>query len=380
MPRVVEVVCQQQSADLLSMREMRVDSFEQLRAATPTSRSEIIQVEAGRMVGSLKHATVGDVSLGFGSFSRGLISRGVYSDDRVTIGFLLEGRWDRGHGGRIGNVRVWAPGTEHERRHRGGASFGAISVSIDDLSCFFGQDSRFADPFTWRKSSTFSTDPAAGSAGASALRNIMCGFESRAATLTPNHAQFWKHAILEAATVAIIDTGPSLRSSSSGIRLVRKAQELIEGSGSAPVHLSALARSLRVSRSSLHRAFDDVLGVSPISYLRHRRLCEARIRLRDPNGPGTTVADVAFEQGFSDFGRFAGYYSSLFGEHPSETVRSVRRLSRLEAPFWPIRSNACAGPRPGAAAERLGGTGHLGGGKVAGRIAFGREDRLTNPS
>jgi AraC family ethanolamine operon transcriptional activator len=56
---------------LIASREIRIDSFEQLRAATPTSNAEIIQIEAGRMQGRLKHATVAGLSLGFGTFSRG---------------------------------------------------------------------------------------------------------------------------------------------------------------------------------------------------------------------------------------------------------------------------------------------------------------------
>lgn len=324
MPRLVEIVRrQQQSGELLSTREMKVDSFEQLRAATPTSTSEIIQVEPGKMQGRLKHATIAGLSLGFGAFSRGLISRGVYSDERITIGFLLEARRGRQDVGRLGNIRVWTPGTEHQRRHTGGAAFGAISVSTEDLSNFFGQESCFADPFFWRENNSFSTDPVAGSASAEALRSIMSSFESRAGILCPKHAEFWKRAILEAATTAVANTGPSEIHVSSPLRLVRRAQEFIEVSGAVPVHLSDLVNSLRVSRSSLHRAFDEVLGVSPVAYLRHRRLCEARIQLRERANSAATVADVAFEQGFSDFGRFSRYYRSLFGEHPSETMSSA---------------------------------------------------------
>jgi AraC family ethanolamine operon transcriptional activator len=32
------------------------------------------------------------------------------------------------------------------------------------------------------------------------------------------------------------------------------------------------------------------------------------------------VAEVAFQQGFSDLGRFSGYYRQLFGENPSDTL------------------------------------------------------------
>jgi hypothetical protein len=157
-----------------SIRETKIDSFEQLRAATPTSNSEIIQVEVGRMRGRLKLATLAGLSLGFGSFSHGLISRGVYSNVRITIGFLIDADI-----GRPGHIRIWSPGMEHEHRHRGSTSFGAISVSTEDMSSFFGPDNRFSDPSFWRSRNVFRADPRMGAATAEALRSIMMSFESR---------------------------------------------------------------------------------------------------------------------------------------------------------------------------------------------------------
>jgi len=48
--------------------------------------------------------------------------------------------------------------------------------------------------------------------------------------------------------------------------------------------------------------------------------------LRERSDPDLTVADVAFSQGFSDSGRFAGYYRALFGENPSDTLRAAPRI------------------------------------------------------
>jgi AraC-like DNA-binding protein len=324
MPRLVEIISQQLPDEALATRVINVDSFEQFRAVTPTSNSEIIQVDAGRMQGRLKHATVAGLSLGFGTFSRGLISRGVYSNERLTIGFLISGSHTRTGAERLDTIRTWPPGAEHERRHCSGASFGAISVAPKDVSSFFGPDSRFSDPSSWRRSSSFRADPETGGAAAESLRSIMASFESRAPRITRGHAEFWKRAILEAATAAIANTDSLEVFVSSSVTLVRRAQEFIEKSGSTPVHISELTTALRVPRRSLQRAFDEILGISPMKYLQHRRLCEARILLRERVDPHVTVADVAFEQGFSDFGRFSKYYRSLFGENPSETLRSAR--------------------------------------------------------
>lgn len=324
MPGIAAIIGQPFSNRLLTSREITIEGFEQLRAATPTTRSEIIQIEAGNMHGRLKHATVAGLSLGFGTFSRGLFSRGVYSDERVTIGFLFDRR-SRSHSGSIGSVGIWSPGVEHERRYPGGTSFGGISVSVKDFAGFFGPESRFSEPSAWGANKSYRANHQTGAAASRALRSIMSRFDRRAATLSPAQAEFWKRAILEAATSVVAISERSDVFLSSPQRLVRKAQEYIDRSGSDPVHISELQSTLRTSRRTLQRAFDEVLGISPMTYLRHKRLCEARILLSERAEPDVTAADVAFKQGFSDFGRFSGYYRSLFGEYPSETLRSARR-------------------------------------------------------
>jgi AraC family ethanolamine operon transcriptional activator len=325
MPSIVRMMGAQDPGGLASIREFILEGFEQLRAATPTTNSEIIQIEAGRMQGRLKHASIAGLSVGLGNFSRGLISRGVYSDERITIGSLFgaSGREARHPG--IGGIRIWPPGVEHEIRYRGGVSFGAISVTIDDITRFFGPRSRFGEPSAWVTRHSLRISPEAGNASAHAVRNILSGFGRHAHKLAPSDAAYWKRAILESACFAILNAERSNTFVSSSRRLVRRAQEYLDRSGMAPVHISELTTALRVSRRSLHGAFDEVLGIPPITYLRHRRLCQSRLRLQQGD-QHETVADIAFRHGFSDPGRFAEYYRTLFGENPSVTLgRPSRR-------------------------------------------------------
>jgi hypothetical protein len=168
---------------------------------------------------------------------------------------------------------------EHERRHHGGASFGAISVSTEDMSNFFGPDNCFSDPSFWRRRNSFRADPQTGAATADALRSIMSSFESRAPGITRSHGEFWKRGILEAATATIATSDFSDVLVSSPVRMVRRAQEYIDRSGSTPVHISELTRQSAFRAGRCIEAFDEVLGISPMRYLGHRRLCAARILL-----------------------------------------------------------------------------------------------------
>jgi AraC-like DNA-binding protein len=82
-----------------------------------------------------------------------------------------------------------------------------------------------------------------------------------------------------------------------------------------------LRSQLRMGERTLRRVFSDLYGVSPARYLRTRRLNQARRALRA--GGMRSVTEIAMSLGFSDLGRFAAHYRSLFGELPSDTLRGL---------------------------------------------------------
>jgi AraC-like DNA-binding protein len=49
---------------------------------------------------------------------------------------------------------------------------------------------------------------------------------------------------------------------------------------------------MHLSRRTLHRAFHEALGIGPISFLRHRRLCAVHSDLRAPSDV-RTISDIA---------------------------------------------------------------------------------------
>ncbi|MBK5373222.1 AraC family transcriptional regulator [Pseudomonas sp. TH43] len=84
-----------------------------------------------------------------------------------------------------------------------------------------------------------------------------------------------------------------------------------------------LCNHLRISRRTLQYSFEDVLGMTPLNYLRSVRLNMARKLLM--SSPRDTIQGAALDSGFSHLGRFSKYYQDFYGELPSET------LSRLGA-------------------------------------------------
>ena len=90
--------------------------------------------------------------------------------------------------------------------------------------------------------------------------------------------------------------------------------------------IEELALKNGVQERTLRRAFQRYYDLSPIEYLRLRRLHHARRLLMVGCPDRTTVTKIAFELGFWDLGRFAGAYRQLFGELPSETFRKSVRV------------------------------------------------------
>lgn len=100
-------------------------------------------------------------------------------------------------------------------------------------------------------------------------------------------------------------------------RIVAVAREYMCSHADETITVPDLCRVTGVSRRTLQYAFEDVLHLSPVTYLRVMRLNRVRhelqTRLQD------SIGDVAARWGFWHLSRFASDYSRLFGELPSAT-------------------------------------------------------------
>ena len=86
-------------------------------------------------------------------------------------------------------------------------------------------------------------------------------------------------------------------------------------------YMSELCAAAYVSERTLQYAFQDIMGMSPLTYLNRLRLHRARDELRKAKPDSTTVTDVALNWGFWHFGEFSRAYKNCFGELPSGTLK-----------------------------------------------------------
>jgi AraC-like DNA-binding protein len=307
----------------VSLRIRGVESVEELRRVVPSARTEVTQVDRGRLQGSLSHFSIGGLPLDLGRFSLGVRSRGVVSEDRITIG-MLTGRTNRvthwSYDMQPADVVVWSPKAEHDARYYGGASVAVISLTASDLVSIFGSE-RLGEPGAWTRKH-YRPVAREGTRAIRLLREIVAGVKVNGASLSADAAEFWKRAIIEAMTAPMLEDSLSDMDGPrpSALRIVGKVEDHIEAGGSKPFHISEICSRLHVSRRTLHRAFHDAVGVGPVAFLRSKRLCVVHETLRDSDPIKTTVAQVAIEHGFVNLGRFAGDYYSLFNEYPSQTL------------------------------------------------------------
>ncbi|MFI8391098.1 helix-turn-helix domain-containing protein [Streptomyces sp. NPDC085540] len=86
-----------------------------------------------------------------------------------------------------------------------------------------------------------------------------------------------------------------------------------------------LARELNVSVRTLNRAFAAV-GEQVTTYIRHRRLHEARLALVSPSGR-LSIAELAAHWQFADGSHFTRAFKKHYGQTPTEYARSTGAAS-----------------------------------------------------
>lgn len=105
-------------------------------------------------------------------------------------------------------------------------------------------------------------------------------------------------------------------------KFVRQFRDHVEAHPDDRLSVAQVAQAIGVTTRMLEYSFADVMGVSPKDYLKMVRLNAARRALRVADPRTATVAEIAMDHGFWHLGRFSAYYSEMFGEKPSDTLRA----------------------------------------------------------
>jgi AraC family ethanolamine operon transcriptional activator len=103
--------------------------------------------------------------------------------------------------------------------------------------------------------------------------------------------------------------------------VVRLAEDYALTQTDAPIYVPDLCKAVAVSERKLQYAFEEVMGMSPVAYLKRLRLHRVHRALMAATHGTTTVSVEALKWGFWHFGDFSRAYKDCFGELPSDTLR-----------------------------------------------------------
>lgn len=329
-------------ADVPTMATQTVvlQNTEDLREATHGADLKVVQLASGSFGGRLTHAQIGSVSLSAGDFEPDIRARGVMNPDMVTLGMMVDSsgdvmQWD--YHVEPGDIIVFPRSVEQEGRFTGRSRYLTLTLTEDELARHTTGERELQDPRFWTEIKRFRPSPGLRAFIRKNLDHKIA--QLREGTLTSPGAatEHFRRSLLEAFIVGILDAqdaGAEGREHHTASRLVRAVEDYVDGIGpDQPIHISELCLALGVSRRSLHRAFHETLDVGPVEYLRLRRLSSVRRVLSSMEVVPKSVTRAALDAGFTDFGRFAGYYKRIFRETPSQT-RKHAMARRREPDQW----------------------------------------------
>ncbi len=103
--------------------------------------------------------------------------------------------------------------------------------------------------------------------------------------------------------------------------LVKQANDYMQSHLDQTLTLTDLCQVLGTSSRTLCYGFQQVFGMSPMSYLKILRLQGVYRALKAAEPNYKTVTEIAAQFGFYHLGCFARDYKQVFGELPSETLK-----------------------------------------------------------
>ena len=285
------------------------------------------QVSAGRFNGRLEDLSIGPVEAFRETTAQAVLQRGSARRGTFTLGVVLDAcadAWFLGRSLRPGQAFGVSSGCEFELATRGAFDVAAVCVDAAHLDDYSRRIDGVGLDLTSKGHVVFDAAPANAALGELVLTTLSTASQSprllEQAPLQRALSQSLCDVLL--ALMATPGSGPGDITASTRQRVVREARRYMAEHAEEPITVPELCEAIHVSRRTLQYSFQDVLRMSPVTYLRALRLNGVRRDLR--RGGEVPVADCAARWGFWHLSRFAADYRHMFGELPSETLRHAR--------------------------------------------------------
>jgi len=262
----------------ISVHEVAFNGFEALRDVMQDAPTDIVQLQPGPMSGTITHLSVGTIGVSMGSFTRGMLARGMLSERRWMLGMRLFGDpiLYQDVDVATGDLVLVKPDHEVYSRYFGVNGYAAAFIEPGELFAYLeSQQPGTAEAAVWQQPATvLAIDPRTAAAKTQALQNLLATVAAEGPKMSADVADFYKRNILELFTAPVLDHVEvrNTRLHASAATLVRDVDRYLIAAASRPVHISELTERFKVHRRTLHRAFHDVMGIGAITFSRNKRL------------------------------------------------------------------------------------------------------------
>lgn len=119
---------------------------------------------------------------------------------------------------------------------------------------------------------------------------------------------------------------PTIPKLTAGEKIALEIRDKVFHHMDGNVSIGSLAEEYEVSEQTLQNSFKSLFGFTPKIFLRLLKLNIVRHELIKSDPKHTTVSKIALKWGFRHMGRFSAYYTELFGENPSQTLKTFDQV------------------------------------------------------
>ena len=317
-------------------RSARFFDHDELSSLIRGGDSEFIQKGRGAFEGDFTFVGLDGGTLQFGQIKLPHIGRGASSVNRLGFLLRLELRGDWIWSGKVMDPRsifYLAPYAEHQDIAPGDSSWAFLSFepSLLDRASSDLLGSSAALPS--RGSRLFLPESESFEVLRRRLKAMQAAVQTDPSLLqVPEARHGMRESVLSALAEALGSAArvrPVNESAAARRRVSRQVDGFLDASRGETIYLSDLCAVTGVSERTLRSVFQENYRMSPVRYLRLRRLHQVRWALRRIDADQNTVQSVANRFGIWHLGRFAAEYRHLFGESPLQTLRrSGRRMEQ----------------------------------------------------
>ncbi len=129
--------------------------------------------------------------------------------------------------------------------------------------------------------------------------------------------------ILAVLTELLSEQTPVIPKLTVGEKIVLDIRDRLFGHMDGKISISSLAKEYKISEQTLQTSFKSLFGYTPKNFFRLLKLNLVHQELMENNPSQTSVMQIANKWGFQHMGHFSAFYTELFEENPSKTLKTL---------------------------------------------------------